>query len=104
VWHEAIITHLRTADIGLTVPQIWRRMEAAGFSHASKKPRSTLGARVAELAQMKVIERVGPGMYRMHPHYGNPSTRRDGYASGPLSEASAKLPDVQQQQLEEKRS
>jgi hypothetical protein len=78
-------------------------MEAADFPHASKKPKSTLGARVAELVQMKVLERVGPGTYRVHPHYGNPPTRRDGRADeplsegGPLSEASAKLSDMSHQ-------
>lgn len=64
-WHAAIVTHLRAAGGPLTVEQIWQRMEAAGFQHASKMPRSTLGARVAELAQMKTLERVGPATYQL---------------------------------------
>lgn len=64
-WYEAVVAHLRAAGGPLTVEQIWQRMEAAGFKHGSKVPRSTLGARVTELAQMKRIERVGPATYRL---------------------------------------
>lgn len=64
-WHAAIVAHLRAADGPLPVEQIWRRMEAAGFQHASKMPRSTLGARIAELVQMKKLTRVGPAMYQL---------------------------------------
>jgi hypothetical protein len=64
-WHEAICTHLRAAGAPLAVEQIWQRMEAAGFQHSSKLPRSTLGARIAELAQMKKVDRVGPAMYQI---------------------------------------
>ena len=64
-WHEAIVAHLRAAGGSLTVEQIWERMEAAGFQHVSKKPRSTLGARVAELVQMKQLTRVGPATYQL---------------------------------------
>lgn len=64
-WHVAIVTHLREAGGPLTVEQIWQRMEASGFRHASKMPKSTLGARVAELAQSKTLERIGPATYRL---------------------------------------
>ena len=64
-WHKAIVTHLHDAGGPLPVDQIWQRMEAAGFSHSSKKPRSTLGARLAELVQMKTLARVSPATYRI---------------------------------------
>jgi hypothetical protein len=64
-WHEAVIAHLRAAGGSLTIEQIWQRMETAGFKHSSKLLRSTLGGRVTELAQMKMIERVGPATYRL---------------------------------------
>jgi len=64
-WHQAIVSHLHDAGGSLSVEQIWQRMEAAGFTHASEMPRSTLGARIAELVQMKRLSRVGPAMYRL---------------------------------------
>jgi len=64
-WHQAIVSRLHEAGEPLAVDQIWRRMEAAGFRHFSKKPRSTLGARIAELVQMKVLARVGLAAYRL---------------------------------------
>ena len=64
-WHQAIVAHLSAAGSPLLVDQIWQRMEAAGFVHASKMPRSTLGARIAELVQMKTLERVAPKTYRL---------------------------------------
>lgn len=64
-WHQAIVAHLHSARGPLPVEQIWQRMEAAGFAHASKLPRSTLGARIAELVQLKKLERVGPATYRL---------------------------------------
>jgi hypothetical protein len=64
-WYEAICAQLRAAEGPLAVKQIWLRMKAAGFKHASAKPRQTLGARVAELAQLKRIERVGPATYQI---------------------------------------
>lgn len=64
-WYRAIIAHLHAAGGPLPVDQIWRRMEAAGFTHASKMPRSTLGARLAELVQMKKLERVAPKTYQL---------------------------------------
>lgn len=64
-WHQAITAHLRTAGGPLSVEQIWERMEASGFSHASEMPRSTLGARIAELVQMKTLARVGPATYQL---------------------------------------
>jgi hypothetical protein len=67
LWHDAICDHLRQAGGPLTVEQIWERMAAAAFRHSSKMPRSTLGARIAELVQMKCLERVGPAMYQLTP-------------------------------------
>jgi hypothetical protein len=64
-WHLAICAHLRAAGGPLLVGQIWERMEASGFQHASKMPLSTLGARVAELVQMKKLERVAPKTYQL---------------------------------------
>jgi len=81
-WHQAIVAHLRAAGGPLTVEQIWQRMEAAGFQHASKMPRSTLGARVAELAQMKTLKRVGPATYQLAPE-AIPSPAQDTSAQQP---------------------
>lgn len=64
-WHKAIVTQLREADGPLLVEQIWQRMEASGFPHASKMPRQTIGARIAELVQMKQLDRVGPATYQL---------------------------------------
>lgn len=64
-WHHAIVLHLHAARGPLPVEQIWQRIEAAGFRHASKMPRSTLGARIAELVQMRTLARVGPATYRL---------------------------------------
>jgi len=66
-WHQAIVDQLSAAGTPLRVAQIWKLMNAAGFQHASRKPRATLGARIAELAQMKVIAHVGPGTYQIVP-------------------------------------
>jgi hypothetical protein len=66
-WHHAIVEHLNATGGPLSVDQIWQRMEAAGFRHSSKMPRSTLGARIAELVQMKKLDRVGPATYRLAP-------------------------------------
>ncbi len=67
-WHQAIVAQLSAAGGPLGVEQIWQRMEASGFQHASKMPRSTLGARIAELVQMKWIERIGPATYKLAPN------------------------------------
>ena len=64
-WHQAIVARLHEAGGPLPVEQIWQRMEAGGFQHSSKKPRSTLGARIAELVQMNKLLRVGPASYRL---------------------------------------
>lgn len=66
-WHAAICEHLAAAQGPLGVEQIWQRMEASGFQHKSVMPRSTLAARVAELVQMKKLEWVGPGTYKLLP-------------------------------------
>ena len=65
LWHAAICAQLAGAPSALDVDQIWRGMEAAGFKHQSVVPRSTLGARIAELVRMKRIERTGPATYRL---------------------------------------
>lgn len=64
-WHQAIVFQLQAAGESLTVEQIWRRLEASGFQHKSVMPRSTLGARIAELVQMKKLSRVGPATYQV---------------------------------------
>lgn len=64
-WHDAIVAQLCAAGGPLSVAQLWQRMEAGDFRHASKMPRSTLGARIAELVQQKAVERVGPATYRL---------------------------------------
>ena len=66
-WYQAIVAHLHAAGGPLPVQQIWQRMEAAGFAHASKQPRSTLGARVAELVKEHKLKRVGPATYMLAP-------------------------------------
>ena len=64
-WYDAIVAHLAAARGPLGVSEIWQRMQAAGFRHKSTMPRSTLGARVAELVQMKKLERVAPKTYQL---------------------------------------
>lgn len=67
LWYAAICEQLRAAAAPLRVDQIWERMSASGFRHASKHPRSTLGARVAELVQMRKLERVSRATYQLAP-------------------------------------
>jgi hypothetical protein len=64
-WHQAIVTHLHAAGGPLRVEQIWQRMEAAGFTHSSKMPRSTLGARISELVKEQKLTRVAPRTYQL---------------------------------------
>ena len=64
-WYTAIVAQLHAAGGPLPVEQIWQRMEAAGFRHSSVKPRSTLGARIAELVRMNQLERVGLATYQL---------------------------------------
>lgn len=64
-WYDAICLHLREAGGPLLVEQIWQRMEASGFRHASESPKSTLGARIAELVQLKKLDHVAPKTYRL---------------------------------------
>jgi len=66
-WHQAIVSHLHAARGPLPIEQIWQRMEAAGFQHASRNPRSTLGARIAELVKEHTLKRVGPATYQLAP-------------------------------------
>lgn len=63
-WHVAIRNQLAQGN-AQSPTQIWEGMEATGFRHASHKPRSTLGARLAEMAAVGVLERVGPSTYRL---------------------------------------
>lgn len=64
-WHEAICDQLREAEGPIVTDQIWAGMVASGFQHDSRVPRSTLGARIAELVQEKKLERVAPKTYRL---------------------------------------
>ena len=64
-WHKAIVSQLHAAGGPLLVEQIWQRMEAAGFRHSSKMPRSTLGARIAELVKEHKLKRVGLATYQL---------------------------------------
>ena len=64
-WYDAICTQLQTADGPIITDQIWDGMVASGFQHGSKVPRSTLGARLAELVQMKKIERIDRLTYQL---------------------------------------
>lgn len=64
-WHAAIRAQLHAAQGPLGVEQIWHGMEASGFQHNSKMPRSTIGARIAELVKQKAVERVGRATYRL---------------------------------------
>jgi hypothetical protein len=64
-WHDAICEQLRSADRPLGVDQIWEGLVATNFQHASAMPKSTLGARIAELVQRKKIARVGPATYQI---------------------------------------
>ena len=68
-WYGAICEQLRIAGGPLAIKQIWAGMEASGFQHSSKWPRSTLGARVAELVQLKRLVHVGPGTYQIAPDF-----------------------------------
>lgn len=64
-WHQAIVSQLHAVGGPLPVEQIWQGIKAAGFTHASKMPRSTLGARIAELVKEHKLKRVGPATYRL---------------------------------------
>lgn len=65
-WYIAIQRLLAKSGAALTTGQIWEGMEEADFQHASKMPRSTLSARLAEMVAEGVLERVGPSSYRLH--------------------------------------
>lgn len=62
-WYAAIRAQLASGV--RTTGQIWEGLEAAGFRHASVMPRSTLGARLAEMVVDGAIERVSPATYRL---------------------------------------
>jgi len=63
-WHEAIIKVLDASDVSMSPAQIWQVMENVKFKHKSASPRSTLGARLAELVAAKVVVVVGKALYR----------------------------------------
>ena len=65
VWQHAICEQLRAAGGPLTTKQIWQGIAEAGIDHASKNPRGTLGGRIRELVQMKMLERVGRATYQL---------------------------------------
>ncbi len=65
VWHEAICAELRAADAPLDIVQLRRRMAAAGFQRSEAQLKSSLGARLVELARMRRLERTAPGTYRL---------------------------------------
>jgi len=64
-WQVAIYEQLQKSHVPLTAAQIWDRIVAAGFKHKSRSPRSTLGARLAELVAQGEVNRVGPSLYRI---------------------------------------
>ncbi len=64
-WHVAIVEVLAASNEPLKIEQIWERLLAIGFQHKSKKPRATLGGRLAELSQFRKIERVGLATYQI---------------------------------------
>ena len=64
-WHAAICDQLRKSISPLSPDQIWDAMKAAGFQHKSTHPRSTLGARLAELVAQGEVRRVGPAQYQI---------------------------------------
>lgn len=64
-WYAAIRDQLARAGAAQKPEQIWGGMEATGFRHASKMPRATLGARLAEMVAEGALERVGPATYRL---------------------------------------
>lgn len=64
-WQMAICAQLKKSGSPLSPDQIWDAMEAAGFQHKSTSPRSTLGARLAELVAQGEVRRVGPAQYQI---------------------------------------
>jgi len=64
-WQTAIRDQLEKSGAPLSPEQIWGAMEASGFQHKSASPRSTLGARIAELVAQGEIHRVGPAKYQI---------------------------------------
>jgi hypothetical protein len=64
-WHAAIWEQLKKSGEPLSPEQIWTAMASSGFAHQSKRPRSTLGARIAELVAQGEVQRVGPARYQI---------------------------------------
>ena len=64
-WQAAIREQLVKSAAPLSTAQIWSGMLASGFQHKSEMPRSTLGARLAELGAQGAVSRVGPSMYQI---------------------------------------
>ena len=82
-WYAAILDQLGRANGDpLTTDQIWAAMEAAGFQHASQNPRSTLGARLAELGRMERITRVGRSTFRLVPASADTRTATERFRAG----------------------
>ena len=64
-WQAAIHDQLAKSGAPLSTEQIWSRMVAIGFQHKSMNPRSTLGARLAELVAKGDVSRVGTSLYQI---------------------------------------
>jgi hypothetical protein len=64
-WQAAIRDQLVASGAPLSTGQIWDKMIAAGFQHKSASPRSTLGARLAELVAQGDLSRVGLSTYQI---------------------------------------
>jgi hypothetical protein len=64
-WQVAICEQLEKSASPLSTSQIWDGMVTAGFQHKSAMPRSTLGARLAELVEQGAVDRVGPSLYQI---------------------------------------
>jgi hypothetical protein len=62
-WYTAI--RAQFASDALTTTQILEGMQAAGFQHASKVMRATLGGRLAEMVANGDLVRVGPSTFRL---------------------------------------
>lgn len=62
-WYTAIRAQLASGV--RTTEQIWEGLKTADFQHASMLPRSTLGARLAEMVADGTLKRVSPSTYRL---------------------------------------
>ena len=62
-WQQIIYKHLKTAGAPQTTTQILDAIEATGFKHGSKNPRSTIGARLAEMRREGFVKRTAPSTW-----------------------------------------